>query len=121
VARGEFARLKRMCDVDDEDFVGMLGELRSYDPKPGLRFGGGERAPVVPDILVTGSGASGWDIALNEATLPRLVVNRSYYVELRDGCIDKPSNRRLREKLADAKAVIKVLDQRQRPMHEVAA
>src|SRR5690606_4895835 len=30
VARGEFARLKRMCDVDDEDFADMLDELRGY-------------------------------------------------------------------------------------------
>src|SRR5690606_8956059 len=74
LARGEFARLKRMCDVDDEDFAEMLAELRGYDPKPGLRFGSGDRAPVVPDILVSGD-TGGWDIALNEATLPRLVVN----------------------------------------------
>jgi RNA polymerase sigma-54 factor len=121
VARGEFARLKRMCDVDDEDFADMLDELRGYDPKPGLKFGAGERAPVVPDILVSGSGASGWDIALNEATLPRLVVNRSYYVELREGCIDKASKSWLSEKLADAKALIKALDQRQKTILKVAA
>src|SRR3569623_2195748 len=78
VARGEFARLKRMCDVDDEDFADMLSELRGYDPKPGLRLGGGEREPVVPDILVTPGANGAWSIALNEATLPRLVVNRRY-------------------------------------------
>ncbi len=121
VARGEFARLKRMCDVDDEDFAEMLVELRSYDPKPGLKFGRGERAPVVPDILVSGGGASGWQIALNEATLPRLVVNRSYYVELKNGCIDRASRSWLSEKLADAKALIKALDQRQRTILKVAA
>ncbi len=121
VARGEFARLKRMCDVDDEDFAEMLVELRGYDPKPGLRFGEGERAPVVPDILVSGSGKSGWDIALNEATLPRLVVNRSYYVELKHGCIDRASKSWLSEKLADAKALIKALDQRQKTILKVAA
>jgi hypothetical protein len=76
---------------------------------------------VVPDILVTGGGATGWDIALNEATLPRLVVNRSYYVELRNGCIDKASKSWLSEKLADAKALIKALDQRQKTILKVAA
>ena len=51
VARGEFARLKRMCDVDDEDFADMLAELRGYDPKPGLQVrrrrarAGGARHP----------------------------------------------------------------------------
>ena len=38
VAKGEIARLKRLCDVDDEDFADMLHELRSFDPKPGLAF-----------------------------------------------------------------------------------
>ena len=121
VARGEFARLKRMCDVDDEDFANMLDELRGYDPKPGLRYGGGERAPVVPDILISGDADKGWDIALNQATLPRLVVNRSYYVELRNGCVDKGARGWLSERLADANSLIKALDQRQKTILKVAA
>jgi RNA polymerase sigma-54 factor len=121
VARGEFARLKRMCDVDDEDFADMLAELRGYDPKPGLKFGGGEREPIVPDILITPGPKNGWNIALNEATLPRLVVNRSYYVELRGGCQDKASKSWLGEKLADANWLIKALDQRQKTILKVAA
>lgn len=121
VARGEFARLKRMCGVDDEDFADMLTELRGYDPKPGLRYGKGDGAPVVPDILITEKDGKGWDISLNEATLPRLVVNRGYYVELRSGCTDKSARSWLSEKLADARALVKALDQRQRTILKVAA
>ncbi|HEX4848533.1 MAG TPA: RNA polymerase sigma-54 factor, partial [Novosphingobium sp.] len=80
LARGELPRLKRMCGVDDEDFADMLAELRGYDPKPGLRFAGGGGDPVTPDILLTPRADGGWDVALNQATLPRLVINRSYYV-----------------------------------------
>lgn len=120
VARGDFARLRRMCGVDDEDFADMLAELRSYDPKPGLKFGGSARDPVVPDILIAPAG-EGWDIRLNEATLPRLVVNRSYYVELREGCTDKTSKSWLGEKLADANWLIKALDQRAKTILKVAA
>ena len=121
VARGEFARLKRMCDVDDEDFADMLVELRSYDPKPGLKLGGGAREPVVPDILLAPGSKGAWTIALNEATLPRLIINRRYYVELRDGCQDKASKSWLGEKLADANWLIKALDQRQKTILKVAA
>jgi RNA polymerase sigma-54 factor len=121
VARGEFARLRRMCDVDDEDFADMLDELRGYDPKPGLKFDGEERVPVTPDVLVTGDADKGWHIALNEATLPRLVVNRSYYVELRSGCNDKSAKSWLSEKLADARTLVKALDQRQKTILKVAA
>jgi len=121
IARGELARLKRMCDVDDEDFADMLAELRGYDPKPGLRYGGGEAAVVTPDILVAARPDGGWDISLNQATLPRLVVNRSYYVELRGACGDKASKGWLSEKLADANWLVKALDQRQKTILKVAA
>ena len=125
VAKGAFAQLKRMCGVDDEDFADMLGELRGYDPKPGLRFGAGPAAPVVPDILITPGKAKGneggWDIALNQATLPRLIVNRSYYVELRGTCEDRAAKGWLSEKLADANWLIKALDQRQKTILKVAA
>ncbi|MCC6828645.1 MAG: RNA polymerase factor sigma-54 [Novosphingobium sp.] len=119
VARGEFARLKRLCAVDDEDLADMLAELRGYDPKPGLRFGGAPGAPITPDILITARADGGWDIALNQATLPRLVVNRSYYTELRGSCADKPSKGWLSEKLADANWLIKALDQRQKTILKV--
>jgi len=74
---------------------------------------------VTPDILVE-SAAPGWTIALNEATLPRLIVNRSYYVELRGSCGDKASRGWLSEKLADANWLIKALDQRQKTILKVA-
>ncbi|MYL97493.1 RNA polymerase factor sigma-54 [Novosphingobium sp. FGD1] len=121
LARGELARLKRMCGVDDEDFADMLGELRGYDPKPGLRYGGEPGGAVTPDVLVTPRADGGWDIALNQATLPRLVVNRGYYVELKGDCTDKASRAWLSEKLADANWLIKALDQRQKTILKVAA
>ena len=126
VARGDLARLKRMCGVDDEDFAEMLAELRGYDPRPGLAFGGSAGEAVVPDILLRPGapdkdGVTGWDIALNQATLPRLVVNRSYYVELRGTCGDTRSKAWLSERLADANWLVKALDQRQRTILKVAA
>ena len=121
VAKGAVAHIKRICGVDDEDFADMLAEIRSYNPKPGLQFGGGGGAAIVPDILIAPGKQSGWDIALNQATLPRLVVNRSYFLQLKDGCADKASKAWLGEKLTDANWLIKALDQRARTIMKVAA
>ncbi|WP_432201730.1 RNA polymerase factor sigma-54 [Erythrobacter sp. W53] len=120
VAKGEIARLKRMCQVDDEDFADMLAELRSYDPKPGHAFGGSVEAAIVPDVLITPSAKNGWDIRINEDSLPRLIVNRSYYLELKDGAQDKESQAWLKEHLTDANWLIKALDQRQKTILKVA-
>ena len=121
LGKGEFARLRRLCDVDDEDFADMLAELRGYDPKPGLKYGGGAGAAVVPDVLLSPSDEGGWKIRINRDTLPRLVVNRDYYVELKSDCTDKASRGWLSEKLADAKWLIKALDQRQKTILKVAS
>jgi len=119
LARGEIARLKRMCAVDDEDFADMLAELRSYDPRPGLRFTGGETAPIIPDVLVTATAVGGWSITLNPATLPRLVVNRAYYSELRGACAERTSRTWLAERLTDANWLVRALDQRQKTILKV--
>ncbi len=122
LAKGNVKQLKRICGVDDEDFSDMLAELRGYDPKPGLQLAsnpGGE--PVVPDILLRAGKDGGWALALNPATLPRLVVNRSYYLELRKDCDDKSARGWLSERLADANWLLKALDQRQRTILKVAA
>ncbi|MEO0689429.1 MAG: RNA polymerase factor sigma-54 [Pseudomonadota bacterium] len=121
VAQGEIARLKRLCRVDEEDLADMLSELRGYDPKPGLAFAPSAEAGIVPDILLTSKGDDGWDIRLNEDTLPRLVVNRDYYVELSEGHSNAEANSWLKEKLADAHWLIRALDQRQRTILKTAS
>ncbi|MBN9145946.1 MULTISPECIES: RNA polymerase factor sigma-54 [unclassified Novosphingobium] len=125
IARGELPRLRRMCGVDEEDFADMLAELRGYDPKPGLRYGGGAAAPVVPDILITARADGGWNVALNQATLPKLILNRSYYLEMRGACAGKTAGKEdrgwLSEKLADANWLVKALDQRQKTILKVAS
>lgn len=121
LGKGELPRLKRMCGVDDEDFADMLAELRGYDPKPGLRFSSGGGEPVTPDILITARADGGWDVSLNQATLPRLIVNRSYYVEMKGSLDDKEARGWLSDKLADANWLIKALDQRARTILKVAS
>lgn len=121
VARGEIERLKRLCRVDDEDFADMLRELRGYNPRPGLAFAPAETGTVVPDILLTSNAAGGWDLAINEETLPRLIVNRGYYLELNRGATSRESQGWLKEKLADAHWLIRALDQRQKTILKTAA
>ena len=120
VARGAWPQIKRMCRVDDEDLMDMIAELRSYDPKPGLKFGGDRIEAVVPDLFVVPRG-SGWAIELNNATLPRLLVNRQYYVEMSGGAHDAASKTWLSECLQEASWLVKALDQRQRTIIRVAS
>nr|MBA3897315.1 RNA polymerase sigma-54 factor [Sphingomonadaceae bacterium] len=119
LALGRIAQLQRICQVDDEDMADMIRELRGYDPKPGLRFGGGVVQAVTPDVYVS-RGAKGWRIEINSASLPRVLVDRRYYAELSAGAHDKASKAWLGEQLASANWLVKALDQRQRTIVKVA-
>ncbi len=119
LAKGALPQLRRICGVDADDLADMIGELRAYDPKPGLRFSTHVAQPVTPDVFVRRT-ATGWSVELNSATLPRLLVNRSYYVELSRGPQDQRSKAWLSECLASANWLMKALDQRARTIVKVA-
>ena len=119
LATGRIDALQRRCGVDDEDMADMIRELRSYDPKPGLRFGSAPAAAVTPDLFVTET-AKGWRVEINGATLPRVLIDRKYHAELSRSATDKASKLWLGECLASANWLVKALDQRQRTIVKVA-
>jgi len=113
LSKGRTNDLKRICGVDDEDLADMIRELRAYDPKPGCQFSGQASEDVTPDVFVRTTRA-GFAVELNQATLPRLLVNRRYYQELKSGPQDKSSRAWLSECLQSANWLVKALDQRAR-------
>ncbi|QMW22286.1 RNA polymerase factor sigma-54 [Sandaracinobacteroides saxicola] len=118
VARGDLASLRRLCRVDAEDLADMLRELRGYNPRPGMLYGGGRIASVVPDVFIART-AKGWQVELNNGTLPRLIVNRSYAAELvsRGG---KAERAFVEECSAQAGWLMRALDQRAQTILKVA-
>ena len=119
LARGEIARLRRMCGVDEEDMADMIRELRGYDPKPGCRYGGEPAPSITPDIFVART-REGWAVELNSGTLPRVLVNRAYHAELARGPQNRASKAWLGDCLASANWLVKALDQRQKTIVRVA-
>ena len=120
LSKGRLGDLKRICGVDDEDLADMIRELRAYDPKPGCQFSSAAAQDVTPDVFVRRTRA-GFSVELNQATLPRLLVNRIYYQELKSGPQDKRSRAWLSECLQSANWLVKALDQRARTIVKVVS
>jgi RNA polymerase sigma-54 factor len=120
LSKGRTVDLKRICGVDDADLADMIRELRAYDPKPGCRFSGAASEDVTPDVFVRKTRA-GYAVELNQATLPRVLVNRRYYQELKTGPQDKASRAWLSECLQSANWLVKALDQRARTIVKVVS
>ena len=113
--------LKRRCGVDDEDLDDMLAEIHALDPKPGLAFGGDATVAVMPDVYVRQSAGGGWTVELNNATLPRVLVNERYYARVSRGARSKGEKAYLSECLQSANWLARSLDQRANTILRVAS
>jgi len=120
VARADFAALQRLCRLDLQDIRDMIGELKQLDPRPGLSFAPAEPIEAIPDVVVTRTPEGGFKVELNEATLPRVSVDRAYYSSI----TPKAGSRREREFMSEryqaATWLIKALDQRARTLLRVS-
>jgi RNA polymerase sigma-54 factor len=120
LARRDFTALKKICGVGDEDLADMIAEIRRLNPKPGLAFGTAVVQPIVPDVFVRSSPDGGWIVELNSDTLPKVLVNQSYYSEVSATARRDTDKSYLSECLQSATWLVRALDQRARTILKVA-
>ncbi len=120
LASGDLPSLAASCGVDADKLASMVVEIRSLDPKPGLRF---EDAPVeilIPDILLQKSADGDWRLELNPETLPRVVVDADYYATVRAGTRNAKEANYVREQFQNANWLVRCLHRRALTMLAVA-
>jgi RNA polymerase sigma-54 factor len=120
VARRDFAALRRLCGVDDADLADMIAEVRRLNPKPGLAFGSAVVQPIVPDVFVRVSPEGGWAIELNSDTLPKVLVNQTYYTTVSKTAKNDGEKSYLAECLQTATWLMRALDQRAKTILKVS-
>ncbi len=121
IAAHRMEELRACCGVGLEDFDAMIAEIRELDPKPGQVFAEFRPQVVIPDILVRRASAGGWALELNDATLPRILVDRTYYAEIAGRLETGEDKKFLTECMQQANWLEKSLDQRARTILKVAS
>ncbi|MET1413479.1 RNA polymerase factor sigma-54 [Roseibium sp. HPY-6] len=120
LAKRELAALKKICGVDDEDLVEMIAEIRALDPKPGSVFGSSLVQPVVPDVFVRPANDGTWAVELNSDTLPKVLVNQTYFAKVIKTARNETEKEYLTESLQTANWLAKSLDQRAKTILKVS-
>lgn len=121
LAQRDFAGMRRVCGVDDEDLLEMIGEIKALNPKPGEAFEPMLDQPVVPDVIIRRGQDGGWAIELNAETLPRVLVNNAYFSEVsRRSGKDKKTKKYLSECMQSANWLVRSLHQRATTILKVA-
>jgi RNA polymerase sigma-54 factor len=112
--------LRRAVGVDNDELVEMVAEVKRLNPKPGLKFGSVQIQPILPDVLVRPAPDGSWIVELNSDTLPRVLVNRSYYATVAKTARSDQDKGYLLDCLQNANWLAKSLDQRARTILRVA-
>jgi RNA polymerase sigma-54 factor len=120
LAKRDLAALRRICGVSDEDLTDMIGEIRQLNPKPGLAFGSTVVQPIVPDVFVRAAPDGNWIVELNSDTLPKVLVNQSYYTEVARTAKTDKDKTYLADCLQTATWLIRALDQRAKTILKVS-
>ncbi|WP_342736164.1 RNA polymerase factor sigma-54 [Bradyrhizobium sp. B117] len=120
LAKRDIASLRKLCGVDDEDIADMIGEIRRLNPKPGMKFGSARLQTMVPDVYVRPGPDGGWHVELNSDTLPRVLVNQTYYSELSKKIGKDGDKSYFTDALQNATWLVRALDQRARTILKVA-
>jgi len=120
LAKRDLAALRKICGVGDEDLADMIAEIRHLNPKPGLALGTTLVQPIVPDVFVRPGPDGAYLVELNSDTLPKVLVNQSYYVEVAHTAKGDKGKAYLADCLQTATWLIRALDQRAKTILKVA-
>ncbi len=121
VAKRDYAKLRKLCNVGTDDVTDMIAEIRQLDPKPGRAFGGTALQPVVADVTVYPLPDSSWHVELNGEVLPRLLVNQVYATRVTRAKANDVDKSFLSNCLQSANWLTKSLEQRARTILKVAS
>ncbi|WP_422040348.1 RNA polymerase factor sigma-54 [Roseibium sp.] len=120
LAKRDLQTLRKICGVDDEDLIEMIAEIRALDPKPGSAFGSALVQPVVPDVFVRPANDGTWAVELNSDTLPKVLVNQTYYATVIKTARNETEKEYLTDSLQTANWLAKSLDQRAKTILKVS-
>jgi RNA polymerase sigma-54 factor len=120
LAKRDIAGLKKTCGVGEDDLIDMIAEIRHLNPKPGLAFGTTLVQPIVPDVFVRPGADGGFLVELNSETLPKVLVNQTYYAQVAKTARNDKDKTYLADCLQTATWLIRALDQRARTILKVS-
>ena len=120
IASGKFDLLKRRSGCSDIEISKIFKTIKSFDPKPGLKFESTDAPIREPDLNVRETD-DGWLVELNSSTLPDVKIEKNYAQDLREKVKIKEEREFIKGKIAEAKWLTKAIEKRNDTMIKVGS
>ena len=120
LAAYDFDKLARICAVDKATLNDMARTIRELDPRPGRRFDTDPVMPALPDLKLDLESDGTFRVELNSELLPKVLVDREYYSEMRASTKGEDETRFVVDCMKKANWLTRNLDQRANTVLKVA-
>lgn len=121
LANHKLRELAAICKVSTPDITSMAKVIKSLNPRPGSKFANAPVITVVPDVYVTMQEDGTFITSLNDQALPRVLVNRQYYSEIRRQCNSSNDIKFVADCMREANMLVRGLEQRAQTILKVAS
>ncbi len=120
LATHNIQKLRKKLQIDMDELAEMITEIKALNPKPGLQYGSVQVQTLIPDVIVKSTSDGRFLVELNSDTLPRVLVNQSYYSLVSKNAQSEKDKGYIVSCLQNANWLVKSLDQRARTILKVA-
>ncbi len=120
LATHKYQELASICGVCLESLKALVRQIKELDPRPGRRFDHTPLVPAIADVTVFLRDDGTLMTTLNSNALPRVLVNRQYYSEVRARCRGGDDIKFVTDCLKNANMLVRSLDQRAQTILKVA-
>jgi RNA polymerase sigma-54 factor len=120
IGSGKFDLLRQRSGCSVDKLSSIFKKIKSFDPKPGLQFDGGDTVIREPDLHVKET-EDGWTVELNNSTLPNVQISTEYAKKATQQVTEKSEREFIREKITEAKWLQNAINKRNETMLKVGA
>lgn len=124
LGKHDHKKLCELCGVNETYLRDMIEEIRTLNPRPAAEFEHLVLQTAIPDVLMKRLPkhlGSGWRVELNAETLPRVLINQSYFTEVSQHATQKKDKDYLANQINSANWLVRALDQRAQTILKTAA
>jgi len=121
LAKGELKKLSNICKADIEATKHMIKRIKQLNPKPANGFFIEQTKYKIPDVILTFEEDGIAKLEVNSEAMPRLHVNREYYLKIKDTVQDNEERNFTKRELDSANTICNAIEQRSNTILKVAS
>jgi RNA polymerase sigma-54 factor len=119
IGRNHLPQIAKAMKISMEELDSLLDKLKKLNPFPGNAIAPDSAEYVVPEMSIERDEHGEYQIADTGDYIPRLRISQTYMDLLEDPTTDRETRDYIRSNLANAKTLLRSLDQRQDTIHRI--